>query len=102
LFVIQFHYRQSEVVQRLVLVAREGYAFTKDFAPRMKTLNQVNIDLLLHNVDISQIQRVIRTETKIDRNIQTQLQSKTKRESKSEDFAISMKTLNQVALTQEF
>ena len=53
MFIIQFHYRQSDVVQRLVLVAREGYAFSKDFAPRMKTLNQVKIDLLLHNFDIT-------------------------------------------------
>jgi hypothetical protein len=37
----------------------------------MKTLNQVKIDLLLHNVDISQIQRQ-RTETKIDREIHRQ------------------------------
>ena len=35
----RFHFRNSAVLQRLILVAKEGYAFSRDFAPKMKLLD---------------------------------------------------------------
>lgn len=37
----RFHFRESAVLQRLVLVAHEGFAFSRDFAPKMKVLNKI-------------------------------------------------------------
>ena len=35
----RLHFRNSGVLQRLILVAKEGYAFSHDFAPKMKLLD---------------------------------------------------------------
>jgi hypothetical protein len=36
----KFHFRNSAVAQRLILLAHEGFAFSRDFAQKIKNFNK--------------------------------------------------------------